>query len=86
MTFLALMVAGFLSILFVGGIGRFVASSIVASPAAPVAGFSFACGCAFVGGFRGIDGGDDAGKVAVTVGMALALTLLWYLYFKREKA
>lgn len=79
-------VIGALSIWFVAGIGKLVARSLVADEVAHVAGFAFACGVAFAGGFRGISPSNEAELVALSMGIFAGLVLVWYLFFKRVKA
>ncbi|WP_252257903.1 hypothetical protein [Erythrobacter aurantius] len=61
----------------------FVASFFVDGNAPRVAGFSYAIGNAGMANFFN-DGGMT--QVAALVGAISALTLVWYLFFKRVKA
>ena len=81
-----MLVVGALSIWSVAAVGKLVARSLVSDEVADVAGFAFACGLAFAGGFRGISPSSDAELVALSLGIAAGLVLVWYLFFKRVKA
>ena len=77
---------GALSIWFVAALGKFVADSLVTEGSAPLAGFAFACGVGFAGGFRGISPSSEAEHIALSLGIVAGLILVWYLFFKRVKA
>ena len=79
-------VIGALSIWFVASLGKLVAGHLSAEGSAPVAGFAFACGVGFAGGFRGISPSSAAEHVALSLGIIAGLVLVWYLFFQRVKA
>jgi hypothetical protein len=79
-------VIGALSIWFVAALGKFVAQNLVSHEVAHVAGFAFACGVGFAGGFRGISPSSEAEFVTLSSGIFAGLVLVWYLFFKRVKA
>ena len=79
-------VIGALSIWIVAALGKLVAGSLVSQDAAPIAGFAFACGVGFAGGFRGISPSSEAELVGLSLGIFAGLVLVWYLFFKRVKA
>lgn len=79
-------VAIFLGVILHAFLVRWVASHFVAMDTSNVAGFSFVVGMAYMVSSRINDEQQFAVKVAVSCAYLLALTVIWYLFFKREKA
>lgn len=80
------LILGFIGTLFVGGAGRFLSTRFVDKRLTRVVGFSIAIGFVFAGGFRGVETNSDLQQAMLSIGMVAGLGLLWFRYFKSQKA
>lgn len=80
------LILGVMAAWFVGGAGRFLSTRFVDERLARVVGFSIAIGFVFAGGFRGVETNSDLQQAMLSIGMVAGLGLLWFRYFKSQKA
>ena len=84
--FVAFLLAGAFVIVIFGHLARWVASYFVSDDVTPVAGFSFVLGGVMLGANRGMTLSTPAVEIGLHIGLALGLVLLWWLFFRRERA
>jgi hypothetical protein len=83
---LVLLVVGFLGTWFVGAAGRAFSTYFVEEQISPIVGFSIAIGFVVSGGFCGVQASTDLQQAMLNIGMIAGLGLIWFRYFKRQKA
>ena len=80
------LIVGFFSTWFIGAVGRVLSTLFVDEQISPIVGFSVAIGFVLARASQGAQTSADLQQASLNIGMLGGLGLLWFLYFKRQKA